>query len=123
MSSTESPPLIHHRHLQIFYYKLMSLRSPPISMNASRRKRTYGTKKSAVTSAAAAIFGTAAVVTAERSPLADVTESFANVNISDKDGDGSGDNDSQELGENIAPLDGNEELESMKKVISVLRDT
>jgi hypothetical protein len=78
-------------------------------MNASRRKRTYGTKKRTVTSAAAAIFGTSAVVGTRRSPLADVTEAFSNVNISDND-DYSNDNGSEGTGEIIASLDENEDL-------------
>jgi hypothetical protein len=80
-------------------------------MNASRRQRTYGTKKSTVTPAAAAIFGATAFTTRERSPLADVTEAFGNVNISENDGR---DVNSEESEEEIAVLDENDTIEGTK---------
>jgi hypothetical protein len=77
-------------------------------MNASRRPRTYGTKRSTVTPAAAAIFGSTAFAAPQRSPLADITESLGNVNISENN---SPDVDSEELEELVFVLDENETLE------------
>jgi hypothetical protein len=77
-------------------------------MHASRRKRTYGTKKSTVTPAAAAIFGATSLAAHERSPLADVTEAFGNISISENNGR---DVDSEESEEEVLVLDENETLE------------
>jgi hypothetical protein len=46
--------------------------------------RTYGTKRSTTSSAAAAIFGRE--VPASRRPLADLTSQFSNINIDDNEG-------------------------------------
>jgi hypothetical protein len=77
-------------------------------MNASRRQRTYGTKKSTVTPAAAAIFGATAFAARQRSPLADLTEALGNVNISANNGR---DFDSEESEEELVVLDEDETLE------------
>jgi hypothetical protein len=85
-------------------------------MNATRRKRTYGTKKSTVTPAAAAIFGSTAFAARERSPLADVTEAFVNVNISENDGRDVNSEESEE----VLVLDKNETLKGTNNVAFVL---
>jgi hypothetical protein len=86
-------------------------------MNATRRKRTYGTKKSTVTPAAAAIFGATAFAARERSPLADVTEAFGNVNISETDGR---DVNSEESEEEVPVIDENKTLKGTNNVTFVL---
>jgi len=88
-------------------------------MNASRRKRTYGTKKSTVTPAAAAIFGATALAARERSPLADVTEAFSNVNISENSGR---EVEIEESEEEVAALDENETLEGTNDVTFMFSD-
>ncbi|CZR67183.1 uncharacterized protein PAC_17082 [Phialocephala subalpina] len=56
-------------------------RSPPPSPAAAMPRKTYGTKRSAVSRAAALMFGGAE----QRSPLADVTDAITNLSIQEKE--------------------------------------